>query len=53
MSRDWLADWLDNPIFVKHVRSRLRPQPLASSIVIVAGALPAASPGPDSSSTGS
>src|SRR5208337_4987806 len=34
MSRDWMADWLDNPIFVKHFRSRLRRQPLISSIVI-------------------
>jgi hypothetical protein len=34
MSKDWVADWLDNPIFLKHVRSRLRSQPLASSIVI-------------------
>ena len=25
MSRDWVADWLDNPIFTKHLRSRLRP----------------------------
>ena len=24
MSRDWAALWLDNPIFVKHFRSRLR-----------------------------
>jgi hypothetical protein len=28
-------DWLDNPIFVKHLRSRLRPQPLAASAVVV------------------
>ncbi len=35
MSSHLLAEWLDNPIFVKHVRSRLRPQPLVSSIVIV------------------
>ena len=34
MSRDWVADWLDNPIFIKHFRSRLRAQPLASAIVI-------------------
>jgi hypothetical protein len=34
MSRDWVADWLDNPIFTKHLRSRLRSQPLASSVVI-------------------
>jgi hypothetical protein len=35
MSNHLLAEWLDNPILVKHVRSRLRPQPLVSSIVIV------------------
>ncbi len=34
MRSDWLADWLDNPIFVKHVRSRLRRQPLLSAIVV-------------------
>ncbi len=34
MRSDWLADWLDNPIFVKHFRSRLRRQPLASAIVV-------------------
>lgn len=34
MRSDWLADWSDNPIFVKHVRSRLRRQPLASAIVV-------------------
>ena len=27
--------WMDNPIFVKHVRSRLRVQPTASAIVVV------------------
>ncbi|MDG3006504.1 hypothetical protein [Paludisphaera mucosa] len=27
-------EWLDNPIFVKHVRSRLRSQALASSIAV-------------------
>ena len=27
--------WLDNPIFIKHVRSRLRRQPLAASAVVV------------------
>ena len=27
--------WLDNPIFVKHLRSRLRLQPLLSAIVVV------------------
>ena len=30
-----LRDWLDNPIFVKHVRSRLRAQPLGAAIVVV------------------
>ena len=34
MSRDWMADWFDNPIFFKHFRSRLRRQPLISSLVI-------------------
>lgn len=34
MSGDWLAGWFDNPIFVKHLRSRLRPQPLASAVTI-------------------
>jgi hypothetical protein len=34
MSRDWMADWFDNPIFIKHLRSRLRRQPLMSSLVI-------------------
>jgi hypothetical protein len=33
-SKDWVADWLDNPIFLKHVRSRLRRQPLFSAMVI-------------------
>ncbi len=34
---DWnrLRDWLDNPILVKHVRSRLRRQPFLSSLVVV------------------
>jgi hypothetical protein len=27
--------WFDNPIFIKHVRSRLRPQPLAAAAVVV------------------
>ena len=27
--------WLDNPIFIKHVRSRLRKQPLGAAIVVV------------------
>jgi hypothetical protein len=30
-----LYDWLDNPILVKHMRSRLRPQPLAAAMVVV------------------
>ncbi len=34
MSQDWMADWADNPIFNKHRRSRLRRQPLVSSMVI-------------------
>ena len=34
MRSDWMADWLDNPIFIKHMRSRLRRQPLVSAIVI-------------------
>jgi hypothetical protein len=29
------GDWLENPIFVKHVRSRLRRQPLAAAGVVV------------------
>ncbi|MFI5458401.1 MAG: hypothetical protein ACHRXM_23470 [Isosphaerales bacterium] len=34
---DWerILDWLDNPILVKHVRSRLRIQPLITMIVVV------------------
>jgi hypothetical protein len=28
-------EWFDNPIFIKHVRSRLRPQPLGASVVVV------------------
>jgi hypothetical protein len=35
MNWERLRDWLDNPIFVKHVRSRLRKQPLAVSIVVL------------------
>ena len=35
MNWDRVRDWLDNPIFVKHVRSRLRMQPLAVSIVVL------------------
>ena len=30
MNNHLLAEWLDNPIFVKHIRSRLRPQPRTS-----------------------
>ena len=30
-----LRNWLDNPIFVKHLRSRLRRQPLAAGVVVV------------------
>ena len=30
-----LRDLIDNPIFIKHVRSRLRPQPLAAGMVVV------------------
>jgi hypothetical protein len=32
---DRIRDWLDNPILVKHVRSRLRPQPVFSSLVVL------------------
>jgi len=34
---DWerIVDWLDNPILVKHLRSRLRLQPLITAIVVV------------------
>jgi hypothetical protein len=32
---DSLREWLDNPLLVKHLRSRLRVQPLCSSIVVV------------------
>ena len=35
MNREPLLAWLDNPIFIKHVRSRLRKQPLAASAVVV------------------
>ena len=35
MSWDVLRDWVDNPIFIKHVRSRLRWQPLATGAVVV------------------
>ena len=46
-----LRDWLDNPIFVKHVRSRLRMQPLARGDRGRAGRSACASPGRDTSST--
>ncbi len=36
INRDWMRDQLDNPIFVKHVRSRLRRQPVAAGVVVVA-----------------
>jgi hypothetical protein len=34
---DWsrLGDWLDNPILVKHFRSRLRRQPFLTALVVV------------------
>jgi hypothetical protein len=34
---DWerIVDWLDNPLLVKHLRSRLRLSPLFTSIVVV------------------
>jgi hypothetical protein len=34
---DWqrVLDWFDNPILVKHTRSRLRKQPLLTAIVVV------------------
>jgi hypothetical protein len=35
MNWDLVRDWLDNPIFIKHVRSRLRRQPLATGAVVV------------------
>ncbi len=35
MSWAVLRDWIDNPIFIKHVRSRLRWQPLATGAVVV------------------
>lgn len=35
MDWDRLFDWLDNPILVKHVRSRLRCQPVVSSLVVI------------------
>ena len=30
-----LANWLDNPIFVKHVRSRLRRQPTMAAVSLM------------------
>jgi hypothetical protein len=35
MNWEPLIAWLDNPIFIKHVRSRLRKQPLAAAAVVV------------------
>ena len=35
MNYDLLTGWIDNPIFIKHVRSRLRRQPLAAGVVVV------------------
>jgi hypothetical protein len=35
MMWDRIREWVDNPIFVKHIRSRLRPQPLLSSMVVL------------------
>ena len=35
MKSDLLPGWFDNPIFIKHVRSRLRRQPLAAGVVVV------------------
>jgi hypothetical protein len=35
MNWDHVRDWIDNPIFIKHVRSKLRPQPLAAGAVVV------------------
>ena len=35
MIRDRIRAWLDNPIFVKHARSRLRTQSLMTAIVVV------------------
>ena len=50
MNWDRLRDWLDNPIFIKHVRSRLRKQPLAAGAVVVVVLVLCASPGRDTSS---
>ena len=35
MIGDRFRDWLDNPIFIKHLRSRLRMQATATSLVVV------------------
>ncbi len=35
MNWDGLREWLENPILVKHVRSRLRPQAFLSAVVVV------------------
>jgi hypothetical protein len=35
MNWERFYDWLDNPILVKHMRSRLRKQPLCAAIVVV------------------
>ena len=35
MNWERIRDWFDNPILVKHVRSRLRKQPLLTAIVVV------------------
>ena len=35
MDWDLLRDWLDNPIFIKHVRSRLRWQHFGASMTVV------------------
>ncbi|MGP0062274.1 MAG: hypothetical protein ACLQGP_01565 [Isosphaeraceae bacterium] len=35
MNWDNLPAWLDNPILVKHIRSRLRPQPFFASLAVV------------------
>jgi hypothetical protein len=35
MNWDSLRDWFDNPILIKHVRSRLRPQAFFSSLAVV------------------
>jgi hypothetical protein len=35
MTWDRVAGWIDNPIFMKHIRSRLRPQAFATSLAVV------------------